>query len=718
MRAWLVVILPVLSLAVLSLAAAAPAAAQDPASLVADRVEIRGDDVLVAEGSVEVLHKGRRLRATRVVYDAGAGRLQISGPIVLTDPSGTVLVADQADLSDDLTEGILTGARLVLDRQLQLSASEITRIGGRYTVLGRSIASSCRICAGSSVPLWEIRARRIVHDEVGQQIYFDHAQLRFGGVPVAWIPRLRMPDPTLSRATGFLMPSLRSNSGLGTGLRVPYFIRLGPSRDLTIAPFLATESARSVDLRYRQAFSAGWLELNGAVSRDDIRPGETRGYLQGTAAFDLPRGFRLNLSGTMVSDRSYLLDYGISDADRLEGRAEVTRTRRNEYIAARGVNLYSLREGDSNSLLPSIITDVTWERRFRPALIGGVGGLRFQTHGHARTSDMATDSDGDGISDGRDTSRVSLRADWRRDAVIGPGIVAAVMAELRADAYRISQDAAVPASVARVSAGAGVELRWPLVRQTAGGASQVIEPVVQLIWADDGSGDVPNEDSVLAEFDEGNLFALDRLPGADGIEDGARANLGLSFTHFAPSGMTAQVAFGRVLRDRDADEFSAVSGLDGRSSDWLAAIRISGAAGLSLVNRLVFDDGFDLTKGETRLYLARGNIALASSYVWMPADAREDRADPVSELLLDGTWQVTPAWSAQLTGRFDAAADKATSAGLRMQWKNECLKVDLSLSRRFTSSTNVQPTTDVGLSVELLGFGGATRPGPARTCRG
>ena len=42
---------------------------------------------------------------------------------------------------------------------------------------------------------------------------------------------------------------------------------------------------------------------------------------------------------------------------------------------------------------------------------------------------------------------------------------------------------------------------------------------------------------------------------------------------------------------------------------------------------------------------------------------------------------------------------------------------NLSLSRRYTSSTSVQPSTDFGLSVELLGFGGGSAAGAAKVCR-
>ena len=58
-----------------------------------------------------------------------------------------------------------------------------------------------------------------------------------------------------SRASGFLNPALRSSSNLGFGLKVPYFITLGPHKDLRITPYLTTKGARSVELRYRQAFA-------------------------------------------------------------------------------------------------------------------------------------------------------------------------------------------------------------------------------------------------------------------------------------------------------------------------------------------------------------------------------------------------------------------------------------------------------------------------------
>ena len=80
-------------------------------------------------------------------------------------------------------------------------------------------ATSCQVCGSDRPPLWAIRAKRVVHDSEERQIYFDNAQLQVLGVPVFYIPRLRLPDPTLDRARGFLIPELKTSTLLLSSVR-------------------------------------------------------------------------------------------------------------------------------------------------------------------------------------------------------------------------------------------------------------------------------------------------------------------------------------------------------------------------------------------------------------------------------------------------------------------------------------------------------------------
>lgn len=697
---------------------ALPARAQDTATLVSDSLAITGDTRLIADGNVEVFFRGNRLKASRIVFDQATDRLEITGPIVLTEATGEILIlASQADLAADLSEGILTSARLVLNQQLQLAANRMMRVSGRYTALQTVTASSCRVCANDPTPLWEIRARRVVHDEVERQIYFDRAQFRLAGVPVLYIPRLRMPDPTLKRATGFLMPSIRTTSDLGTGIRVPYFIVLGKSADLTLTPYLTARNSQTLGLRYRQAFATGLLTLEGSVSRDELEPGKTRAYLRVRGDFTLPERFQLGFDGKTVTDPAYLLDYGIDNTDRLDSRIEIRRTRRNEHISARVISFQTLRDDEDNTTIPTVIADLTFHRRFSLGPLGGDGGLRLQTHNHSRSSVSPVDGNGDGIADGRDVGRISARIDWRRSFLLPMGIEGTVLGELTADAYTIANDDTYGGRTSRTHGSAGVELRWPWVRTEAGGAVQVIEPVVQLLFASSDAESLPNEDSVLVEFDEGNLFSLDRFPGSDAVERGPRANVGVSWTRHDPQGWSMGVTVGRVFREADLGQFGPGSGFAGATSDWLASATFTLSDSVALTGRLVLDDDLGVTKAETRLALSGAKTALSTSMIWAVADAAENRLVPTQEITFDARQKLTPNWTAKASGRYDFEGNQGTLAGLGLEFLNECVRFDVSLSRRFTSSTSVTPTTDFGLSLDLVGFGSGVAGGPARTCR-
>ena len=704
---------------VLFLAVPLALAAEDRAQLVADSLYIRDDSTLVAEGHVEVFFQGRRLTASQIVYDRDTDRLIISGPIVLNDGAGSVVLASQAEMSGDLSAGLLLSARLVLDEQLQLAAAELNRVGGRYTQLSRVVASSCKICAGSATPLWEMRASKVVHDQTERQLYFSNAQLRLGGVPVFYIPRLRMPDPTLQRASGFLMAEFRSNSSLGTGLELPYFLTLGDHADLLLTPFFASGGSKTVYYRYRQAFRSGDLAISGSVSQDNMLPGETRGYVLATGAFQLPAGFRLDLRGEMVSDPSYLSDYDYPDEDRLESHLRFSRTRRDEYILGGVVAFHSIREGEINAILPAYVGGLVWHRRFRPAALGGLGDLEFQTHQHYRPSTEAlADTNLDGITDGRDQSRISLRAAWQRNFQSDAGVLTTVQTAAAAHAFMIRQDAVYEGNETRLDGSLGVQFRWPWLRAEGNGAAQLIEPVAEFVLAGSSNAKLPNEDSALVAFDESNLFALNRFPGADASETGSFVNLGVNYLRNDPAGWTLAMTAGRVLRAEAQEEFSASSGLAGPHSNWLIAGQLNLGQRFTFMGRALADDNLSLTRAEFQAAYADDRLAFATGYIQSGEDPAENRLDPISELGLSTSYAFTPFWTGRLSGLYDFESERATRAGLGLTFQNECLLVNLSLSRRFTSSTSVTPTTDFGLSLELLGFGGGTDPGPSRQCRG
>lgn len=675
-----------------------------PAVLIADAVFIEADRTLVAQGNVEAFQGNTRLQAKSIRYNETTGGLSIEGPIVLTEGTKTLILADAAQLSPDMQNGILTGARLVLNQQLQLAAQQINRVDGRYSQLYKTSVTSCRICEDGRAPLWQIRAKRVVHDQGENQLYFDEAQFRILQVPVFYVPRLRLPGPGLDRATGFLVPSIRTTSQLGTGLKLPYFIKLGDHRDLTLTPYLST-ATRTLEFRYRQAFTRGRIQFDGAITRDDERPDATRGYLIGRGAFNLERGYTLKFDIETVSDNAYFAQYDYHNEDRLESQITIERAQRDAYIRASIFNFESLRVSDINDNLPTIVLDGEYERRFFPSAIGGEVRLTLQAHSHNRASDLEIDGpDADLEVDGRDVARLGGKVEWLRRDTLRWGLVADTKVGASFHAFDITQDATFAQNHADLVPHAAVALRLPMVRRDADGTVQTLEPVVQLGWVGGNRLDIPNDESTRTEFDEGNLLSLSRFAAADRRERGLTAAVGINWARFNPSGWDAHVTVGQVVR-RDADlDFSTTSGLSGRASNFLIAGQIKSPNGISLSGRSLFDDDFSFAKAELRgdWYFARGS--LSGSYVWLDADVVEDRPAATSEILLNGNYAISRHWAATADYRFDIADDRSATAGLGLTYNNECVSMDLAVERRYSSSTSVEPTTNFGFNVGLRGF--------------
>jgi LPS-assembly protein len=679
---------------------------QGAATLIADSVRLNGQDQLIATGNVEVLFDGNRLTASEILFDRPSDTLQITGPIFIRSNDGTILTADRATLDPRLENGILQGARIVLDQQLQLVAAQIDQQQGRYAQLYKTSATSCRVC-GDGPPLWEIRAERVIRDAQERQLYFENATFRVRGVPLLWLPRMRLPDPTLTRATGLLIPQQRNTTQLGTGIKLPYFITLGDHRDLTVTPYVSAQTT-TLELRYRQAFVNGDLELSGAVS-DDTLIAENRSYLFAEGQFDLNGGYQLEFDVETASDPAYLLDYGYSSKDRLDSALSLVRVTDDTLFQTRLTYYESLRDDEVNASLPPIIADLSYEARLTPA-IGGTFDYRASLDASYRPSD----TDGDL---GRDVVRGGAEAIWQNSKVFTSGIIALAQTGASADIYLVDDDAAFAQSDLRVVPHASVTLRWPMGMQSANGATHILEPTLFLGWAETFGGTPPNEDSTRSELDRANLFAVSRFAGEDAVQTGPQAAAGLTWSRFGADGTTSALTFGRVIKQDDQAEFTETSGLNGTRSDWLLAGQFTTAGGFVMDARSLWDNDGGLSVADGRIAWRNDWISLAANYNWQSPDAQEGRTENVSEWTLDGAFDITDAWTIEVDGRYDLAADRPVRAGFGLQWRNECVSVDVSVSRRYTSSSTVEPTTTFGLSGSIGGFStGRSAGGIATGC--
>lgn len=715
---------------VLACLAAAELAAQEGGgltTLVADTVTLDGRDRLVAEGNVEAFSRGAALRADRLSYDRRTERITATGDVTLQDADGTVLLADGAELDRDLAEGIIQGARLILDERLQIAAAQSIRRGGRFLDNKQVTASSCRVCARGDTPLWEIRARRVIHDEAEAQIYFYGARFRIFGVPVLYLPALRVPDGTEDRVEGFLPPRFVASSDLGNGVELPYFLPLGDHADLTLLPYLSgvldgpvpppddgdggdgdaeNPFSRTLGLRYRQAFVAGDIEINAALSQDSLEDG-TRGYVFADGAFDLPADFTLDIGLEAASDDAYLSDYGISNSNFRRNDVVATRVQDLDLVEASLLQREDQRADRADEDEPDLIVDTRWQQRY--ALAGGLGGwvdLDLVADAFRRRSNENVI--------GRDRAQFRATAAWQNTWTLPAGLRFGGQGRLNADLRQLADDDRFDATQAALTPEVSATLSWPLAKQGAR-ALYLLEPVAQLAWVAPDTLEGPNDDSTEVEFGVGNLFSLNRFPGLDRYEEGGRANLGLRWSRTGSGGVSLGLTGGRVLRFDERDQFGPATGLDGRRSDWVTQVDIDYADTLAFRQTTLVDDSGAATRSETRLELRGDRASLSSSYIFQSEEAGEGFDDDISELAAEAEWDIGRTWIIGALVRHDFAIDRTNYRELRLGYRNECVRLDLSAVERFRRTQDTSPVTEFSFTVELAGLGASGRE-PRRAC--
>ena len=678
----------------------------DPVRMIADRIAIASDGDLIASGDIEIFHGTENLTAKEIRYDTETETLNVTGPILYTDENGDTIEAEFAKLSRDLQNGLLKSARIMLENQLELQAVEMERIEGITAELRGVAATSCIFC-DTRPPFWQIRASAVRHDTVNRTIHFKNAQVRVADVPVLYLPRLRIPGPSLKRAAGFLVPSIRSTSRLGAGIVTPYFIPIGPDKDITLTPYISSQT-RTLEVRYRQVVKNGTFTFDGALSDDDIESASLRAYGRIIGKFKVLDDYKLGFTLQSVSDdayvgdyQAYVGDYQLDTSETLESRVTLERTREEQHQEISLSNYRSLYDNEGNR--PFLTSFGQIEQRLPVARLGGTLSIRGEFWGAARSSDSNVT--------GRDMMRANTGVRYQQVWDLDAGTKVSFEHESRLDHFVIDQDDTYNMYNTASTHSNALTLRWPLIGRTESGAHYV-EPIYQIANVH-RSNDiaVPAEESTHSEFDQGNLLALSRFPAPDRIETTRRRAMGVNYNYRGAAGYAVGLSLGQIEWASQPFDFSMTSGLDGTKSNLLLAAQMETPFGLKFLARTLLDKRGKAGKSEVISKFIFQKYSVDGRYSFLPADVAEQRTDDIAEWTLDQSYQVGEHWRLSNSLRYDLQADSLATAGIGVKWDGQCSSIVFSADRRFTDLGASPPQTTYGFSIALKGFstGGASR---------
>jgi LPS-assembly protein len=309
----------------------AAAAAQHPDKLILEADELVYDkdhNTVSAVGAVELYYKHRVLQADRVIYNRATKRVYAEGRAKLTDEHGNVTYASRFDLTDDFGAGFAEGVEVLSTDKTRFTAPRVERSAGAVTVFKSGVYTACEPCKDhpERPPFWQIHAARIIENQQTHIVYYEDAWLEIGGVPIAYVPYFSAADPTVTRASGVLAPTLYQGNRLGYGVGLPYFYNLAPNYDLTLTPTYLSAQGVFGDAIWRQRLDNGEYNIR-VTGIDQQNPSlflaapygsgdqRWRGSFESEGKFYINDKWTYGWDVTAVSDRFYLSDYKIKDTD-------------------------------------------------------------------------------------------------------------------------------------------------------------------------------------------------------------------------------------------------------------------------------------------------------------------------------------------------------------------------------------------------------------------
>ena len=183
------------------------AVADDPdAQMVLESNELIYDfdrNVVTAQGDVEIYYQGYTLESDRVIYDQNTRRVFARGNVRIVEPDGTVIYADTVELTDDFAEGFVEQLTVITTEDTRFAAISAERVDDNLTIFTQGVYTACEVCEDQPdrAPVWQIKSARIIHDQQEQVVYHENASFELLGMPIAYVPFLRHPDPTVRRRT-------------------------------------------------------------------------------------------------------------------------------------------------------------------------------------------------------------------------------------------------------------------------------------------------------------------------------------------------------------------------------------------------------------------------------------------------------------------------------------------------------------------------------------
>ena len=741
-------------------------------SIESDKIEYLNDSgEIKAIGSVKITRGNFELNADEILFNQKNNIIEGNGNIIIKERGGPTIMASQFKLSSDLNDGIIKLPSLLTKDGTKISSAYAIRSGGKSIVLKKGIFSPCKKCQNSNKKAsWQVKANRIIYDEVSGNIIYEGAKFELFGFPIFYVPIATHPSPDIKRRSGFLAPEITTSGDLGLSIKTPYFMNLAPNYDLTITPWVVTKGALVAEGEWRQRFKRGRLNFHiiaaslnddfksktvninddwnavinspfnnakelSAVNKklvfdyddnthsitnvevadkDDSRPSsiadsigyDFRGSFATSGNFQF-NNWNLDFSGKFVSDDTFLRRFNLDDETDIKSYLSLSRYWGNAKLEINSI-YYSSLLPEKDGSEPLILPEVKFSWNPEKIIFGGKSKISINTLGIVRKTDG-------------NTYRVSSEIDWERQIINNNGHIFKLNLNIRGDAYRTSKKwtpnnssrlfLANPLGqtrdIYRLLPSVDIEWRLPLKYDFS---NTIIEPIIQIAYSVDNNKniEIPNEDSIGFELNSHNIFTRNRMPGKDLWETGSRINYGFKFSHFFNESGVFSGLVGQSYKFKNPDSFEKGSGLDEKLSDFVLDFLFKPNKEITLSYKGRLDDNdIDLRRSELDMLITYPKWGIRAGHVLLN-NVEILNFKEQREARLATFFNITESWLIQAALRYDVVSKNSLNNRISVVYIDDCMSFEIGFRRKFSEYRDLKPSNSFMIKFNVFTFGGGT----------
>ncbi|KEC55479.1 LPS-assembly protein LptD [Bartonella koehlerae] len=682
----------------------------------------RDENTVSAQGNVQIEYDGNKVIAQKVTYNQKTGRIIAQGDVEIVQKDGNKIYSNQIDMTKDFGEGFVNALRIDTATNIHFAATSATRINSQITIFDNATYTACEPCSykPDRDVLWKIKARKIIWNSVTKKIRFENSRFEVFGVPIAQLPIFELYDPTIRRASGFLVPHFFYNDYLGMGIKNSYFWNLAPHYDFTLSFTVYSQQGLLTEGEWRQRFKTGNYNIHLAhiyqmqpqnFDNDTIDAQHKNRYMLATKG-----DFRINSRWTYGWNILAQSDRHFSRAYKLKNYKDLTQLSQLYLNGLAGKNYFDMRFYHFK-IQDLILNDPIHERHSRQAWVLPqinysftpdesiyAGLLTFHSNMQSiyrrHTDFSVSDWNGHPLNIAKlsgiagNSFRLTNELEWKKRFNIHGSLILTPLLSLRADIMttnthenenaHITNDSLsiLRGSTLRGMATAGLELRYPFLI-TFDSSKHIIEPTAQIFIRNNEQyiGQIPNEDAQSFVFDATTLFQRDKFSGYDRVEGGTRANIGLRYSGnfnndwslYGVIGQSFHLAGKNSFAEKDFVNVGIHSSLETTRSDYVAMFGANHKNGFSLEARGRFDKKTGaIRRSEIEASQKWKNFEAAVQYAYIASQPDYEYPQERQEISFQTGIKLANSWSINSNAGYDLISGTFVKRGISLSYTDEC----------------------------------------------